>query len=244
MLESHKKIGKRIVPPLAEVAPWKEVSWIDELLPELLWIGLLNTRHGLAIAARVCTEVVKAAKPELQRLGHDNHVCLTSSFEAFGRDEFARFRDRLEAAHVFNALNVAISPLSIAYPKFPLAGLADGQADKDDLESATSKIRTLLPAFFNRREDEATFIQILAVYMMIVQGRLFVSQKTPFANFSAVENYPHTEESRQIASGCRAMANILASGSPNESARCWPKYFWNRGLELEKCKPARPIEEP
>ena len=41
MLESHKRIGKRLVPPLSEIGPWKEVSWVDEVLPELLWIGLL-----------------------------------------------------------------------------------------------------------------------------------------------------------------------------------------------------------
>ena len=240
MLESHKKIGKRIVPPLAEVGPWKEVSWIDELLPELLWIGLLNTQHGLATAAHVCTEVAKAAEPERQSMGPDKHVCLISSFELFGPDQFARFRDRLETAHVLHDLNVALSPLYTAYPQCPLAGLADR---KDDLQSATAKIRDLLPTFFNRREEEATFIQILAVYMMLVQGRLFVSQKTPFANFPAVEDYPHTEESRRIASGCRAITNMLASDSSNESGTSWPGYFWNRGLELEKCKPAEPREE-
>lgn len=240
MLESHKKLGKRIVPPLADVAPWKEVSWIDELLPELLWIGLLKTRHGLATSARVCAEVTKAAEAELQSMDQTRHACLTGSFESFGTDQFARVRERLEAAHVFHDLNVAISPLCVAYPECPLAPLAKM---KPDIESATAEIRRQLPAFFDRREEEATFIQILAVYMMLIQGRLSVSEETPFANFPAVEEYPHTEESRRIASGCRAITSMLADHSPNESGVSWPTYFWNRGLELEKCRPIGPIEE-
>ena len=240
MLESHRKIGKSLIPPLAEVGPWKEVSWIDELLPELLWIGLLSAKHGIASAARVCTEVAKAAKAELQSMDHDTHVCLTSCFALFGPDQLGRIRGRLEAAHVLHPLNLAISPLCIAYPRCPLASFSDG---KSDLDSATANIRKLLPEFFDRRAEEATFIQILAVYMMFIHGRLFVSQKTPFANFPAVEEYPHTEESRRIASGCRAIINVLASDSPSASGMSWPRYFWNRGLELERCKAARPREE-
>ena len=237
MLESHKRIGKRLVPPPAEIGTLNEVSWVDRLLPELLWIGLLNAEYGVATGAHVCAEVVKAAKPELKGLGRNAMLCSTSSFALFGRDQLARIRERLESVRVLSDLQSAISPLCGAYPKCPLSGLMRGI---DDVESAMAKIREVLPSLFNRRDEAATFVQIHAVYMMFTQGRLSVSRATSFANFPAVEAYPRTEESRQIAAGCRSVVNVLLSDSLNDGEMSWPGYFWNRGLELEKCRPIRP----
>ena len=88
--------------------------------------------------------------------------------------------------------------------------------------------------------SQPTFVQIYAVYMMFIQGRLSAARTTSFANFPAVEAYPHTAESRQIAAGCRSVVNVVLSDSLNDGDVSWPGYFWNRGLELEKCRPLRP----
>lgn len=240
MLESHKRIGKRLVPPLSEIGPWKEVSWVDEILPELLWIGLLNAEHGIARGAHVCAEVTKAAKPELEVLDQNAFLCLASSFELFSQDHLARIRQRLESAGVLSDLQVAVLPLCVAYPKCPLVGLVHGT---DDLERATAQIRRAVSSLFSRWDEAATFVQIHAVYMTFLQGRLFVTQETSLANFPAVEAYPHTEESRKIAAACRNSINMLLNDSPPRSAMSWSGYFWNRGLELEKCAPLRPASE-
>lgn len=237
MLESHKRIGKRLVPPLSELGPWKEVSWVDEILPELLWIGLLNAEHGIETGAHVCAEVTKAAKPELEVLDQNAFLCLASSFELFGQDHLVRIRRRLESARVLSDLQVAVLPLCVAYPKCPLAGLVRGT---DDLERATAQIRRTLSSFLDRWDEPATFVQVHAVYMAFLQGRLFVTREISLANFPAVEAYPHTEESRKIAAACRSTVNMLSKDSPPHSATSWSGYFWNRGLELEKCRPLRP----
>jgi len=240
MLESHKRIGKRLVPPLAEIGTLNEVSWADRLLPELLWIGLLNAEYGVATGAHVCTEVVHAAKPELKELGRNVMLCSTSAFGLFGRDQLARIQERLESAGVLSDLQGAISPLCGAYPKCPLSGLV---RRTEDVEPATARIREVLPSLFNRREEAATFVQIHAVYMMFVQGCLTVSRTTSLGNFPAVQAYPRTEESRRIASACRGVVNVLLSDPLDEGGMSWPGYFWNRGLELEKCRPITPKDE-
>lgn len=236
MLESHKRMGKRLVPPLSQLGSLKEVSWVDEILPELLWIGLLNAEHGVAAGAHVCAEVTKAAKPELEALDQNAFLCLASSFEVFGQDQFVRIRQRLESAGVLPDLQVAVSPLCVAYPKCPLAGLVSGTGD---LEPATAQIRRTVSSLFDRSDEPATFVQIHAVYTAFLQGRLFVTREVSLANFSAVEAYPHTEESRKIAAACRSAVYMLLKASPPADTTSWPGYFWNRGLELEKCGPLR-----
>ena len=236
MLESHKRYGKRFVPPLVEAGPWKEIDWVDQLLPELLWIGLLNAEHGIETGAHLCAEVVAAAKPELEALGQNAFLCRTSSFELFSRDQLKRIREQLNSAHVLSDLQVALSPLCVAYPKCPFANLARGTGT---LEPAVAKIREVLPTLFDRWDEAATFVQVHAVYMAFIQGRLVVVEDTSLANFPAVIEYPHTEESRKIASGCRGFVSMLLADKLNDSERSWPGYFWNRGLELEKCRPIR-----
>jgi hypothetical protein len=72
VLSDHKRIGKRFIPPLLQLQAFTEVSWRDQGLPELLWIGLLNDEYGhskgteLALAvARACTQVVKQPSPTI-----------------------------------------------------------------------------------------------------------------------------------------------------------------------------------
>ena len=236
MLESHKRIGKRLVPPLIEIGPWNEVDWVDQLLPELLWIGLLNAEYGIEAGAHLCAEVVAAAKPELEVLGQNAFLCRTSSFGKFSQDQLTRIREKLNSAHVLTDFQVAISPLCVAYPKCPLANLVRGTGT---LESALAKIREVLPTLFNRWEEAATIVQVHATYMTFIQGLLFAVEGTSLENFPAVMAYPHTEESRKIASSCRSFVSMLLFNKLNEIETCWPGYFWNRGLELEKCRPVR-----
>jgi hypothetical protein len=48
VLDDHKQVGKKFLPPfIAHLGSLNEVSWVDDLLPELLWLGMLNDRHGL-----------------------------------------------------------------------------------------------------------------------------------------------------------------------------------------------------
>ena len=44
VLEDHKRIGKRFVRPVLQLGPLEQAAWIDRLLPELLWICILNDR--------------------------------------------------------------------------------------------------------------------------------------------------------------------------------------------------------
>ena len=47
VLADHKKVGKKFIPPfVAELGQLGEVRWVNDLVPELLWLALLSERHG------------------------------------------------------------------------------------------------------------------------------------------------------------------------------------------------------
>ena len=47
VLADHKKVGKKFIPPfVAKLGPLDEVRWVNDLVPELVWLTLLSDRHG------------------------------------------------------------------------------------------------------------------------------------------------------------------------------------------------------
>ena len=61
VLSDHKKVEKRFIPPLLQLGPLGEIKWIDCILPELLWIGLLNEYYDLSKGAELGLSLVRAA---------------------------------------------------------------------------------------------------------------------------------------------------------------------------------------
>ena len=43
VLADHKKVGKKFIPPFgAKLGPLDEVRWVNDLVPELVWLPLLR----------------------------------------------------------------------------------------------------------------------------------------------------------------------------------------------------------
>ena len=62
VLSDHKRVGKKFIPPLiAELGPISEVRWINDLVPELVWLALLSERYGLEVGADFARRLALAA---------------------------------------------------------------------------------------------------------------------------------------------------------------------------------------
>ena len=47
VLQDHKQRGKTLIPPVTHMlGPLREVSWVKTILPELLWVALIQDRYG------------------------------------------------------------------------------------------------------------------------------------------------------------------------------------------------------
>jgi hypothetical protein len=57
ILSDHRKVGKKFIPPMLDIGVFKDANWKEFILPELLWIALLNEKHGLRDGAELCLDV-------------------------------------------------------------------------------------------------------------------------------------------------------------------------------------------
>lgn len=232
ILSDHQKAGKRYIPPLLQLGPFSDVKWVDCVLPELLWLGLLNEAYGVAKGAELALRLAGAA---VKTAGNTKWFGSTSAYASLDDPQKTEVVKTL-VTNDRELLQTAFLPFLLFYPRCPLTFLFEGDGRwNSEPEKVLTEFKAFLATLFNKVEKPATFMQANGVYIAFVTGKLRVAKGLSLANFPAIEKYPDTEESRRVASGVRAVVNTfigMAEKSPND----WPKYFWNRGLELEPCE--------
>jgi len=61
VLGDHKQIGRRLIPPLLQIGDFETVNWQLPVLPELLWLALLNAEYGVRIGAELALVLASGA---------------------------------------------------------------------------------------------------------------------------------------------------------------------------------------
>lgn len=232
VLEGHRQRGKRFVPPWLEYFNLGETSWLDDLLPELLWIGLMNAKFGKKRGAELCVELASAAAACSSDA--PGAFAFISEYSRLQSSEQERVIDRLVGSGVLGPLADALQVLATYYPECPLAFLWSTQVPALQGEESLHRLKLLIWELVDRHGIEATFLQATAVYTYFLTGKLKVFSGSALADFTAIEAYPDTEASVKVASLVRAAINGLPA-SLNLSSD-WRNYFWNRGRSLESCK--------
>lgn len=237
ILSGHKRVGKRLIPPMMQLPKMSEVSWVKIILPELLWLGLLNDQYGYAHGAEISLTLSKAAIEA--RKGNESTECFItiSSYSQLAVDQKNQIIDLLKANGYLDKYQVPLRVLDLYYPECPLNfifGTKHNQPNqaKDDLES----FKKLLMLIFSRTSVEATFVQASAIYIAFITDKLKVVEGSVLAEFPKIQDYPKTEISKKIASMVRATINLLIGNEILHTSSTWPTYFWNRGYQLEPCE--------
>ena len=233
ILRDHKRIGKRLVPPLVHMLqqPMEEVSWVKTIIPEICWLGSVQTRYGHKHGIELINAVARSARAVRQDLQKVVFGSI-SNYEELSLAEWQQVRDRLLQDAVLFPIQEALRPLVVLYPECPFRNLFAAPAG-DSTQNYLDTMKQLLELMFKRGERDSMMIQATFVFLAFDSGTLNVRRGLALAEFPKIEDYPHTELSRQIGGGIRATLNMMfGRGYPGT----WSEYFWNRGLQLDECE--------
>lgn len=235
ILDDHKRIGKKFIPPLAQLG-FSGISWVDTILPELLWIGLLNRRFGLSDGAEIALTLSRTAadivKDESLQ-GRWPTAC--SSFVSPTERDRDAILAALESKNCLSKLRVALMAFPLYYPECPLNFIFHGAVLDVDKAGVLADFKISLAPLFNRWEKPATLAQAAAVYIAFVSGKFQVFKGSMLGDFPEIANFPNTEKSKLIAGLVRGCTSTFFAADLYKT-HPWPVYFWNRGLEVEPCK--------
>ena len=231
VLQGYKQRGKRFIPPWLELLPLEESRWIDDRIPELVWIALLMRNTGIKRGNHIATAIAQAAA-ECSQI--KKAFAAASDYAELDEENKQQVRAVLDNKGFLGSAQTALATLISHYAEFPLSFLGhpqgvDGNAPLPVLEDLKDTIEVIL----DRESREAVYVQATAVHVYFTNGLLTVAPGVGLANLNAIMEYPETEESQRVAASVRSTVTILIG---KEVASDWAGSFWRQGRILSPCE--------
>ncbi len=234
VLRGYRREGKRFVPPFLQYINTSESRWIDDRVPELIWIALLIHMYGVKEGTMVATNIAEAAAGSHH--ADAKAYAATSDYAKLSNVQKHQIRLALTDEGILAKASRGLAALIEHYNDFPLAFLADTANAKDDIPSSTlDDLQAVIQSISDRQSVAGTFAQAGVVYIFFINGKLQVAPSSSLARFPAVENYPMTDESLRVAASIRSAAALLLTQGVSKE---WGIAFWNQGLTLSPCEVA------
>ena len=218
---------------MLQLGPFEDMPWVARLLPEFVWIAFLIREYDIKrsaelmiILSRAALLACKTTRPWFGAM---------SSFRLLGLDQQLELRNAMEKARVLDELTDPLTPLFAAYPECPLAAILRPQAHSAEqpAPSFVMSITEIVEEMMDKRGRLATFAQVHAIYVAFDSELLKVVAGLALSRFPAVQNYPNSEESKEVAASARGAAAMLTAQCVADEV--WPRYFWNRGMVISPC---------
>jgi hypothetical protein len=84
ILNDHKKIGKTLIPPMRQyLGEQGLVSWVDRILPELIWLAVIIENLGVNRGVEIAAKIAKLANQILP----DEYFAFVSSFDLLSNEQ-------------------------------------------------------------------------------------------------------------------------------------------------------------
>ena len=232
VLQGYRQEGKRFIPPFLQLTPMTENSWLDDRVPELIWIALLIHVFGLEEGTAIALSIAKAAAQCDQTA--KKAFAAASDYVELSDEQRNCIRSALREEKMLDKAGQGLAALIGNYPDCPLAFLSNTDCRKDDSPASTLEdISEVVANISDRQSQLGIYAQAAVVYIFFVNGRLQVAPHVGLANLPAIEEYPNTEESLRVAASVRsAVTGMLTRDIPSD----WRHSFWNQGRSLGPCE--------
>jgi len=236
ILQDYKRQGKTFLPPFTHmIGPLHEISWVKTMLPELVWIAVIQEcyRHskGVSLITSLTRLARKCAPLEKIRI-----FTTISSFREMTADEQLCLHSGLAASGELFEIQSALTPLIVFYPECPLRFLFSATPSLTDADNKhLERFKTLVAGLYDKTSRNTMMVQATAVWLAFDSGGLKVSKGLALASFPEIEKYPNTELSQEVAASIRTSIPMFFTEHHYPVTSNWPRYFWNRGFEIDRC---------
>lgn len=232
LLAGHQRVGKRFIPPLKQIPVASSISYIDDMLPELVWLGLINDRHGYIPAARIMEQCFLSADSIATKETSGN-LALLSTYTKFSDEQKDALRNRLNQVGILELLQDTIAPLTILYENCPISFLGPPNQMYAH-EQLVTQIKTCVGNVIDKYNTAGIILNGTMLLSRLVTRKIFFSKDIDFPDFNAVLDSPQSDEAKHAAALLRS--NALAEFGMLEVDSSWARHFWNRGIELSSCE--------
>ena len=195
----------------------------------------MHEYHGLRDGNALVTALARIAR-KCSLKGKTKIFAAASEYEELAKEEKSCLKKELERSATLMRYQEALRPLAALYPACPIGFICTTQPrssleEKGDIEY----VKGLVVEMYDRTSRETTMVQANAIWLAFDSGIMKVTEGVALAHFPEIESYPHTELSEKVAASVRNALKMFFAEPYYTKSLDWPRYFWNRGLELDKC---------
>ena len=237
VLHGHRRQGKRFVPPMMQLPSVDlSVTYVTHMLPELVWIGLLNQKMGYVRAARLLerlfTLVGETKDPDTK-----GNFALVSTFGLLRDEQKNVLRDRLREEETLTLLQEVTAPLNLLYDNCPLLFLGPPARVFERYE-LVSIVKKCVGETIDKYKTPGILLNGALMLFSLITKQLHFSKDIDLPDFNSVVNAPDSEEAKHAAGMMRAYA-LTEFGMRNVDPS-WARHFWNRNAQLSPCEFSKP----
>ena len=241
MLDQHKRIGSKLVPPLAQIPKLTTSSWSDHHMPEMLWAvllaGVLEREQYLDLLRKVVNRCrrwfLREKEESVEKQVPDPETGLDFSI-IVDQTKLAEITD--DEFHDFISILIA-HPLGYAALRpilliDDLPGIARWKKEigveptGDDWNTLALSIAKVL----DHQSEASTDIRWFKAMIAIVSGRMHFHSS--FAEMlEEFRLFPDKGDMRSVRPSIRSMEMTLRRSHPAE----WIAKFWSQALSGTQC---------
>lgn len=231
VLQNHKQVGKRFIPPMMQIPNLKIGSYPHDKLPQLIWIAALQYRTDPVYGAKLALGVSDAAWEAIGTRDAD-FACATA-YSKLTVQQQELLLSKLEINDMLDEVERRLTPLSNCYPSFPLSFICrqEDRPRKGDIKVC----RQLVYSIFDQQSRNAMLALAGVLKILMKSGRMLLPPNIELPDLNAIEDYPKTDESRSAGSAIRSMTGAYFSLSEMVDAD-WNTKFWQEGRKISLCQ--------
>ena len=233
VLQDHKRIGKRFIPPFLQLLNLKELSYVRLIFPHLVWMGLLNDRFGYRDGVNISIELAKLAH---STLGSEKHVnfALCGAYSSLSSESKAEILRECKQKGWLKDVQRALAPISLYYGEFPMAFLGIGDLSVNP-GILLQELKQTVAKCINKYETPGLVLQTSLMIIQSATGGLVFSSDIELPDFDSIIREPDSEAAKRAGAFVRSGA--LMTFQPEEIGlyEKWPKSFWDQGYKVDTC---------
>jgi hypothetical protein len=235
ILQGYVQRKKKLISPINSLNNIKSYGYVNDLLPELLWLGLINNYSGYLIGRDVL-ECVTTLEKEWPKPEAPMNFALQSSYKNLSETQKEELLNSWQKKNLLHKIRNALAPLVLFYDRFSLRfiGPPDSIISQDAL---IKRLETVISLTSNKYDTPGVMLHGALFLNNLMADRIRISSEIDLPDFEAVIHAIDSPEGKRAAGFLRAsaMAQIGFISLPSD----WAEYFWSTSYSLVPCRGAQ-----
>ena len=227
-ISDHTRVGKELIAPWNTIPNLELTSWLNDRLPECLWVALLVTALPRERYLDIFKQILDNVHRFCQQKKSYNILSDHSAIAALSQEDFLLlFGGALAEPDIKNAL----SPLLI-FDSLPDKQLWETLLIKPTVEEALAALPNAILECADHSAFKTIDIRYIKVGFAVTQGRIHLDEK----HFEVAELITHygNNPTQEVALLINTFENVLRALNSSTST-LWPENFWQECFKKSPC---------